>query len=65
MQHGCLHVEAGNDGVDVGPLREEKIRHLEPAVNAGEAQRLAEDVRARPLTARSAAAAIKTAFIFH
>jgi hypothetical protein len=46
-------------------LREEKIRHLEPVVNAREAQRLAEDVRARPLTARSAAAAIKTAFIFH
>jgi hypothetical protein len=32
-------------------LREEKIRHLEPVVNAREAQRLAEDVRARPLTA--------------
>jgi len=51
MQHGCLHVEAGNDGVDVGSLREDKIHHLEPVVNAREAQRLAEDVRACPLTA--------------
>ena len=53
-QHGCLHIEAGNDGVDVGPLCEEKIYHLEPVVNAREAQRLAEDVRARPRTPEDA-----------
>src|SRR6202011_2509261 len=51
MQHGCLHVQAGNDGVDVGSLREEKLRHLEPVVQARKVERLAENVRTRPLAA--------------
>ena len=37
MQHRCPHVEAGNNGVDVGPMREEKICHLKPVMNAREA----------------------------
>ena len=47
-----LRIEPGHDGVDVCALREEEVRHLEVFPDARKVERLAENVRARPLAAK-------------